>query len=101
MTLTLPKGYEYENKVEKPAATPTPKPTATPTPAPEPDDGADYEIVLPPATPTPQPYVDQGMFNAVAYADRYPDLKALYGYDPIALWNHYDTIGRYEGRIPY
>ena len=50
-------------------------------------------------TPTPVADVDKGTFNAVAYADRYPDLKAVYGYDPIALWNHYNTIGRYEGRV--
>ncbi len=40
-------------------------------------------------------------FNAIAYADRYPDVKAMYGYNALALWNHYVTVGIYEGRIAY
>ena len=37
-------------------------------------------------------------FNAIAYADYYADVKAVYGYDGEALWAHYDTFGRAEGR---
>lgn len=37
-------------------------------------------------------------FDAVYYADTYPDLKAAYGYDLNALWNHYVQYGQYEKR---
>ena len=88
----------------KPAATATPTPVPKPTSAPEPT-----KVPVPTAVPAPKPsptsvpapVVSPSMFDAVGYANRYPDLKEMYGYDPIALWNHYDTIGRYEGRIPY
>ncbi len=32
------------------------------------------------------------------YADRYPDLKAAFGYDAAALYNHYKYTGVIEGR---
>ena len=38
-------------------------------------------------------------FNYIAYADRYEDLKEVYGYDKTALYNHYVTCGVNEGRI--
>lgn len=38
-------------------------------------------------------------FNYVAYADRYPDLKDVFGYDKEALYNHYMTNGIREMRI--
>ncbi|MDE6213603.1 MAG: L,D-transpeptidase [Lachnospiraceae bacterium] len=38
-------------------------------------------------------------FDYVAYADRYPDLKKVYGYDKEALYEHYVTCGVDEGRI--
>lgn len=38
-------------------------------------------------------------FNYVAYADRYPDLKEVFGYDRDALYNHYITCGINERRI--
>lgn len=38
-------------------------------------------------------------FNHVAYADRYPDLKYIFGYDKNALYKHYINCGIYEGRI--
>lgn len=38
-------------------------------------------------------------FNHIAYADRYADLKAAFGYDKAALYNHYITCGKSEGRI--
>ena len=74
------------------AATPTPKPTPKPKPT---------KVPTPTPTPVTVGLTDPELFDAVGYADRYPDLKAAFGYDPVALWNHYDTIGRYEGRIPY
>ena len=37
-------------------------------------------------------------FDATAYADTYPDLKAAFGYDKNALWNHYINYGKAEGR---
>ena len=39
-----------------------------------------------------------GTFDARAYADRYPDLKAAFGYDVLALYKHYLRFGRAEGR---
>lgn len=38
-------------------------------------------------------------FDHTAYADRYPDLKAAFGYDKEALYRHYMTYGVKEGRI--
>ena len=38
-------------------------------------------------------------FNYIAYADRYEDLKEVYGYDKAALYNHYVTCGVNEGRV--
>ena len=37
-------------------------------------------------------------FDYVAYADTYPDLYAVFGYDKKALWNHYISCGVYENR---
>ena len=38
-------------------------------------------------------------FDYVAYADRYDDLKEIFGYDKKALYNHYITYGINENRI--
>lgn len=38
-------------------------------------------------------------FNYVAYADKYPDVKAIFGYDKDALYEHYITYGIDERRI--
>lgn len=38
-------------------------------------------------------------FDHVNYADTYPDLKAVYGYDKEQLWNHYKKYGKAEGRV--
>lgn len=38
-------------------------------------------------------------FNYMAYADRYPDLKNIFGYDKEALYDHYVNCGINEGRI--
>ena len=37
-------------------------------------------------------------FDEKAYADTYPDVKAAFGYDKNALWNHYVNYGKSEGR---
>ena len=41
---------------------------------------------------------DGTVFDYVYYADRYPDLKATFGYNETALWNHYQAFGKREGR---
>lgn len=38
-------------------------------------------------------------FDYIAYADRYVDVKAAFGYDKTNLYMHYMTCGIYEGRI--
>lgn len=38
-------------------------------------------------------------FDYVAYADRYPDLREVFGYDREALYEHYMTCGVNEKRI--
>lgn len=38
-------------------------------------------------------------FDYVAYADRYSDVRAVFGYDREALYNHYITCGIHEGRV--
>lgn len=38
-------------------------------------------------------------FDYKAYADTYPDLKAVYGYDAAMLYNHYVLCGKAEGRV--
>ncbi len=37
-------------------------------------------------------------FNAIDYAERYPDVKSAIGTDKTALWNHYQNMGKAEGR---
>lgn len=39
------------------------------------------------------------VFDAKYYADTYPDLKAAYGYDEGALYQHYMKFGLAEGRV--
>lgn len=38
------------------------------------------------------------LFDAKYYADTNPDIKARYGYDEAALYNHFVTVGVFEGR---
>lgn len=38
-------------------------------------------------------------FDATDYANRYPDVKKVFGTDKSALWKHYQTYGKAEGRI--
>ena len=40
----------------------------------------------------------QAQFDPVFYANKYPDVAAVYGNDPNALYQHYITLGFYEGR---
>ena len=37
-------------------------------------------------------------FDYKTYADTYPDLKVVYGYDSNALFSHYINFGKAEGR---
>lgn len=39
------------------------------------------------------------IFDERYYADRYPDLRAVFGYDREALWTHFVTSGLSEGRV--
>ena len=38
-------------------------------------------------------------FQYKDYVDRYSDAYELYGYDAEALFNHYETVGKAEGRV--
>ena len=38
------------------------------------------------------------VFDARAYADKYPDVREAFGYDEEALLQHYLTFGIAEGR---
>lgn len=38
-------------------------------------------------------------FDYTTYADTYPDLKAIFGYDAAGLYNHYVLYGKAEGRV--
>jgi len=40
------------------------------------------------------------LLKTYEYANRYPDLKAAFGTDPIKLMEHWVVYGRYEGRAP-
>lgn len=53
-------------------------------------------MVLPAQAATAADYA--AVFNAAYYAERYPDLKAVFGADEAALFNHFLTCGMAEGR---
>lgn len=58
-------------------------------------------IIVPNLPPVPAPaggYKLKDVFDEHFYADRYPDLKAVFGYDREALWTHFITSGIKEGR---
>ncbi len=63
-----------------------------------------YPAPTPSPKPTPAPVTPPGgyklkeVFDEKFYADRYPDLKAAYGYNREALWTHFITCGINEGR---
>lgn len=48
----------------------------------------------------PQTMPDGTVFDAEYYADTYPDVKAAFGMDEQALYNHYVQYGKNEGRSP-
>lgn len=39
-------------------------------------------------------------FDPHYYYEQYPDVAAVYGYNPQALFNHYQNYGMAEGRFP-
>ena len=49
----------------------------------------------------PKTMPDGTTFDAEYYANTYPDVKAALGTDETALYNHYVTYGKTEGRKPY
>lgn len=44
--------------------------------------------------------VHQILFDYIYYADKYADLKKAFGYNKAALYNHWITYGKKEGRSP-
>jgi len=44
---------------------------------------------------------DGNLFDAAFYAATYPDVAAVFGTDPAALYQHYVMAGAAEGRLPY
>lgn len=49
----------------------------------------------------PKKMSDGQLFDAQFYADTYPDVKEVFGYDEAKLYDHYLTYGKAEGRQPY
>ena len=49
----------------------------------------------------PKTMADGQTFDPEFYAETYPDVKAAFGNDEAALYNHYVTYGKSEGRKPY
>ena len=49
----------------------------------------------------PETMADGTVFDAEYYAQMYSDVVAALGTDADALYNHYVTFGRNEGRLPY
>lgn len=48
----------------------------------------------------PKQLEDGTLFDAVYYATAYPDVAAVLGTDEVALYNHYVSHGKAEGRLP-
>ena len=48
----------------------------------------------------PKTMADGTVFDAEYYAETYPDVKAAFGNDEAALYNHYVNFGKAEGRQP-
>lgn len=48
----------------------------------------------------PKTMPDGQTFDAEYYASTYPDVKAAFGNDEAALYNHYVQYGKAEGRNP-
>ena len=51
------------------------------------------------ALAAPEIMSDGGVFDAEYYAETYPDVKAAFGDNKEALYNHYLRFGKVEGRI--
>lgn len=49
----------------------------------------------------PETMPDGTLFDAEYYAQTYPDVAAVFGTDKEALYNHYVTLGKAEGRNAY
>ena len=49
----------------------------------------------------PKTMTDGAVFDAEFYAETYPDVKAVFGNDEAALYNHYIQYGKSEGRLAY
>ena len=54
-----------------------------------------------PAAEQTQAYLTSATFDSARYANDYRDLRCAFGYDHDALWRHYLTYGKREGRIVY
>lgn len=52
-------------------------------------------------TAAPKRMPDGSFFDAAYYGSCYPDVVAAVGTSESALYNHYMTHGKYEGRKPY
>lgn len=55
----------------------------------------------PAAAPAQGGVLTSDNFDSARYANDYKDLRCAFGYDHAALWNHYLTYGKREGRIVY
>ena len=53
-----------------------------------------------PVCAQPKTMSDGTAFDAEYYANRYSDVKAVFGNDEAALYNHYVQYGKSEGRAP-
>lgn len=67
-------------------------------------DTRNFNRIPPAELPTPDPipaggYKLKDLFDANYYADRYPDLKLVFGYNSEALWTHFSNNGLNEGRV--
>ncbi len=49
----------------------------------------------------PVKMADGQYFDATYYAQKYPDVVAVFGYDQNMLYLHYSLCGKTEGRLPY
>ena len=54
----------------------------------------------PPVATGPKQLEDATLFDATYYAATYPDVAAVLGTDETALYNHYVSYGKAEGRFP-
>lgn len=57
-----------------------------------------YQYIIATVSKYTKETINKNEFDYRLYADTYADLKAAFGYDRDALWNHFITCGRTEGR---